>query len=467
MNARRQLRISAIAGTPKVNMGRKQGMSSTISPNVRRWSCFLLCLSLWGCRYEAADTGDTSGDSFTFTETEQSLISRYVVEPPDLDSTNGVVDRADAAHFGQFVFFDTRFSGSGSVSCATCHDPDLGFADGLVLSEAAGVTERHAPSVLNTVYNTWFYWDGRADTHWSQALSPIEDVDEQNFTRLEVAHLLVADVELSAAYAGVFGALPDLSDGERFPDFGRPDLEDPSSESAQNWASMADEDQVLINTIFVNVGKAIAAYEAKLIDVSSPFDALVSAVVSGDSSGGDALSLSAKRGLRIFLGKGQCNLCHFGPMLTNGAFHNIGLGHRDYLQAADLGRYSGIDAVQDNPFNGASIYSDDPTTGAHKLDYLAQGDEHLAAFKVPSLRNVAKTAPYMHGGHFESLTRVVEYYDALDEVSTVGHREESLLPLGLTQDEIADVVSFLESLTSDSLDPQLTIQPDSPSLDSR
>jgi len=467
LNARRQLRIAAIAGTPKVNMGRNKGMSSASPPNVRRWFCFLVCLSLCGCRYEASDTGDTAGASFVFTDAEQSLISRYVVEQPDLDSTNGVVDSAGAAHFGQFLFFDTRFSASGSFSCATCHEPELGFADGLVLSEAAGVTGRHAPSVLNTVYNSWFYWDGRADTHWSQALSPIEDVDEQNFTRLEVAHLLVADAELSPAYASVFGALPDLSDTERFPDFGRPDLEDPSSERAQNWASMTDEDQALINTIFANVGKAIAAYEAKLIDVSSPFDSLVSAVVAGEPSGGDALSLSAKRGLRIFLGKGQCNLCHFGPMLTNGAFHNIGLGPRDYLAVGDLGRYTGIDAVQDNPFNGASIYSDDPTTGAQKLDYLAQADEHLAAFKVPSLRNVANTAPYMHGGHFESLTRVVEYYDALDEISSFGHREESLLPLGLSKDEIADVVSFLESLTSDALDPQLKIQPASPSLDSR
>jgi cytochrome c peroxidase len=154
-------------------------------------------------------------------------------------------------------------------------------------------------------------------------------------------------------------------------------------------------------------------------------------------------------------------------MFTNGAFHNIGLGPRNYLSAGDLGRYAGIDWVQENPFNGAGTYSDDPDFGAHKLNYLAQGDEHLGAFKVPSLRNVANTAPYMHGGHFETLTDVVEYYSDLDETPSMGHREESLLPLELSDAQIADLVAFLDALSGSPLDASLLEQPASPVLGGR
>ena len=441
----------------------------SFTPNRHHPYLMLLVVSalVLGCRYEREDTADTAAGPFEFSSDERVALSRYVLEEPTPDVTNALVSDQGAAHLGQFLFFDTRLSGSGEFACSTCHDPAHAFTDGLPISEATGSTARHAPTLLNTVYNEWFFWDGRADSHWAQALGPIEHVDEQNFTRLQVAHLLGSDEELTAAYASVFGALPDLSDPDRFPAQGRPDPEDPSSEIAQNWASMNDADQETVNTIFVNVGKAIAAYEAQLIAVSAPFDLAVDAVVQGDATGGDSLSLSAKRGLRLFLGEGQCHLCHFGPMLTNGAFHNIGLGPRDHLSSGDLGRYSGIDLVQENPFNGAGHYSDDREHGAHQLDYLAQGAEHMGAFKVPTLRNVGETAPYMHGGHFDTLTEVVEYYNELDETPTMGHREESLLPLDLSAEAIADVVAFLESLSGSAVDASLLEQPASPLLDGR
>ena len=417
------------------------------------------------CRSEVQDSGDTGFSGFDASQ--QAELLSFTVEPPPADSTNAYAEDEAAAHLGRFVFFDTRMSGTGEFACATCHDPEQGFADGRALAEATGTTSRHAPTTLNTAYNDWFFWDGRADSHWAQALGPIEDGDEQNFTRLEVAHLFYSDADLNTAYTAVFGAVPDLSDAERFPEFGRPDFDEPSSEGAQNWAGMNADDQEAVNRVFSNVGKAIAAYERKLIRVESPFDALVEAVSQGDATGGDHLDASARRGLDLFMGPASCNLCHFGPMFTNGAFHNIGLGVRDHLESGDLGRYEGIDLVRASVFNGSSRFSDDTETGAHKLDYLSQGTEHIGAFKAPSLRNVAETAPYMHGGHFEALEDVVRYYSELDETPPLGHREETLLPLDLSDGDVADLVAFLQALTGSPLDEGLLVPPAQPSMDAR
>ncbi|MBA2321977.1 MAG: cytochrome C peroxidase, partial [Deltaproteobacteria bacterium] len=156
-------------------------------------------------------------------------------------------------------------------------------------------------------------------------------------------------------------------------------------------------------------------------------------------------------GLGIFVGKGNCHFCHLGPALTSGEFHNIGLGSRDWLDLADRGRFDGIPTVLADPFNGAGQWSDDPVAGTEKLVHLVQGAETMGQYKVPTLRNVALTAPYMHGGHFATLEEVVRYYSELDELTPWGHREDLMVQLDLTDAEIAAVVIFLESLTGDDL----------------
>ena len=398
-----------------------------------------------------------------YTEDELAIIASLTPLPAvPADPTNAVADDPDAAHLGQWLYFDARFSSNGEVSCASCHEPSLGFSDGLAISEGVASTARHAPSIFNTAYNRWMYWDGRCDSHWCQALSPIEDPNEMNFTRLEVAHLLASDSELSAAYAEVFGPLPDLSDLSRFPEAGRP-MEDTTAPHHLAWSGMTAADQETINTVFVNAGKAIAAYERLIITGTSPADDYIAVLLDeGEEAAAGLLSESAQRGLKAFAGQGNCHFCHSGSNYTNNEFHNIGLGARDWLRSDDTGRFDGIATVLENPFNGTGAYSDDTSAAEVNLNYLSQTPEQLGQFKVPTLRNISSHPPYMHGGHLETLTDVVRFYNELDEEPDWGHREDLMVPLGWDEDEVADMVAFLEALSGPGPDPSLLASPDSP-----
>ncbi|MFT5679144.1 MAG: cytochrome c peroxidase [Myxococcota bacterium] len=426
------------------------------------WNAVSSLLILFACS-GSPDTGDTAEQTGRFTNEELAILASLTPLPAiPADPTNAVADDEDAAHFGRWLYFDDRFSDNGAVSCATCHEPTLGFGDGLALSEGLSTTGRHAPSIFNTVYNRWMFWDGRCDSHWCQALGPIEDPGEMDFTRLQVAHLLANDADLSAAYAAVFTTLPDLSDAERFPPAGRP-MEDITDPLHIAWDGMAAEDQTTINTIFANVGKAIAAYERLIVTGPAPADDYIDTLVSqGEDAASGLLSEEAQRGLEVFVGEGNCHFCHAGANYSNNEFHNIGLGPRDWLRPEDTGRFDGITALLESPFNGTGPYSDDPASAEITLNFLAQTPEQLGQFKVPSLRNVASHPPYMHGGHFESLTEVVTFYNELDEEPDWGHREDLMVPLELDEAGVADVVAFLEALSGPGPAEVLLSAPDSP-----
>ncbi len=408
------------------------------------------------------DSGPPAEDG-RFNDEELTILATLTPLPAvPADPTSAVADDADAAHFGRWLYFDARFSDNGEVSCATCHDPALGFGDGLPLSEGLSTTGRHAPSIFNTAYSRWMFWDGRCDSHWCQALGPIEDPGEMGFTRLQVAHLLAADEALSEAYAAVFAPLPDLSDPARFPAAGRP-MEDVTDPLHLAWESMTAEDQATVDVIFANVGKAIAAYERLILTGPAPADDYIAVLLSeGEEAAEGLISEDAVRGLGVFIGKGNCHFCHSGANYTNNEFHNIGLGPRDWLRPEDTGRFDGITALLASPFNGTGPYSDDPAAAEVTLNYLAQTSEQLGQFKVPSLRNVASHPPYMHGGHFETLIGVVTFYSELDEEPDWGHREDLMEPLELHESAIADVVAFLEALSGPGPAEVLLSAPDSP-----
>lgn len=416
-----------------------------------------------GCGSDESDEPPAEGVTFSDAERER-IYDLAAPDGPPTDATNAVADDPAAARLGQFLFFDTRLSSNGEVACASCHAPDKGFGDGLAVSEGVGTTGRHAPTALNAAYNRWQFWDGRADSLWSQALKPLEAPAEHGTNRLAVAHLVYRDAELKAAYEAVFGAMPDLADTERFPENARPVGDDPDHPHHQAWQAMAEADLQAVNRVFSNVGKAVAAYEMKLVSLEAPFDRFADALAAGDPSGGDAMTDSQKRGLKLFIGRANCVECHDGAMLTDREFHNLGLAPRAWLDPMDEGRYAGITALKADPFNAAGAFSDAPDgTRADEVRFLAQNDSSRGQFKTPTLRNVALTAPYMHGGHFETLEEVVRFYDELDESPVqVDQRDEVLVPLELDDAEVADLVAFLEALTGQPLDPSLTVQPDSP-----
>jgi len=418
-----------------------------------------VCLLGVGCG------GDKPGDTYeiSFTEAQAALLLRHSFdgEPPE-DATNAVGDDPDAQIMGQYLFFDTGLSGNGEVSCATCHQPEHGFSDPERTSTAIGTTDRHTPTIVNSAHNRWLNWDGRCDTLWCQAAGPLENPDEQGTNRLAVAHYVHDDGDLSEAYSNIFGSLPDLDDSDRFPDHAMPMPLDTGDPLNIAWDGMTEEDQHAATTVFINVTKTIAAYERRLSQHSSPFDSMLEEFASGDLTGGDHLSDEAKQGAMLFVGEANCWACHAGATFTNKEFHNVALPPIDGIDNESSGRFGGIDLLLTNPFNSQGEFSDSLSGADTKLDYLVQSPEEIGSFKTPGLRNLLDTAPYMHGGHFETLTEVVTHYSEMDDPPLVGHREELLLPQLWSEEEIASVVAFLESLQGAPIDSELLGQPAAP-----
>jgi len=376
---------------------------------------------------------------------------------------NGVADSAPAAALGQFLFFDTRLSANGEVACATCHQPARGFSDGLALAKGLAAGTRNTPSLLNAALNHWFFWDGRADSLWSQALQPLEGPREAGGDRLHIAHLVADDTALRAAYQSVFGELPPLADTARFPPHARPD---PRSPMAEAWQAMAPADRTEIDRVFSNIGKAIEAYERKLIGGASPFDTYVEGLRTGDPAKEAALSPAAARGLKLFVGAANCHTCHTGPALSDGEFHNLGLPLSPG-EEPDRGRAAGMNLLRADIFNAAGPFSDEPTEIAkQRLETLPPPKSQLGAFKTPSLRNVALSAPYMHDGRFATLPEVLEFYaqgKPASHTRLVGTPDLTLnLVPRLTPEQRADLAAFLEALTGAPLPAALTEPPPHP-----
>jgi cytochrome c peroxidase len=388
-------------------------------------------------------------DEFSAEEVAR-ILGHAPMGPPPADPTNAVAERPEAAALGRRLFFDARLSKTGAVSCATCHDAAKGLADGEALS-ARFKLDRHVPTLWNVAYNRWYFWDGRADSLWSQALKPIENPAEHAITRLQAAHLVRSDARLRAGYESLFGPFPDLSDAGRFPPSGGP-LADPVL--AQAWSRMAAEDRATVDRVFANLGKSIAAYVRLLVGRRSPFDVFAEGLRSGDREKMRALSPQARQGLKLFVGRGNCRLCHVGPAFTDGEFHDLGLVPRQGLIPPS--RHAGVRAVRADPFNGGGAFSDAPAEGVRKLQFLSELPDAWGQFKTPGLRNVARTAPYMHQGQFATLREVVRFYSTLQPSVRGGHAERTVLvPLRLDSDEIDALVAFLESLTDEGADPAL------------
>lgn len=379
----------------------------------------------------------SSDDNAGWTEEERKLIvslslTRLPALPPD--PSNVVADDPRAAKLGEALFFDTRLSSNGKVSCGTCHLPDRQFQDDLPLARGVGTTRRRTMPIAGTAYSPWLFWDGRKDSHWAQALGPLESAVEHNTTRTFVAHQVAAYYQDD--YETLFGTLPDLS--------GLPSNAAPtgSSEAIAAWQTLAENEQDTINRIFSNVGKAIAAFERTIKVERGRFDDFADAL-SADADSEDLLTDAEVRGLKLFIGRGSCTNCHNGPLLTDNFFHNTGVPAVAGLPD-DTGRALGATQVLADAFNCLGRYSDASPSDCTELKYMtAEGEELLRAFKPPTLRGVADRAPFMHAGQIASLQEVLAHYNAAPE-APAGHSE--LVPLKMSGEELADLEAFLRSL---------------------
>ena len=317
---------------------------------------------------------------------------------------------------GDKLFHDDRFSSTGEVSCSTCHELEKGFTDS-PLSTSEGILgltgTRNSPTATNAAYFKTLFWDGRSPSLEEQAQHPFLNPVEMGLpTHDPILEIVASDPDYVAAFREVFGKEP----GE---------------------VTMDD------------VTRAIAAFERTLLFGNSRFDRYW---FGGEEN---ALSEAEIRGLDLFLNEGRCVSCHTiehdHALFTDHRFHNVGVGINDIQDRIPeaVGSYLAARA------RGAEV---DETVLSEKLSSelgrfaVSEMFDDLGAFKTPTLRNVAATAPYMHDGSLATLKEVMDHYnnggvtnegDPFNDFLSSG-----ILPLDLTEEQVADLVRFMEALTS-------------------
>jgi cytochrome c peroxidase len=443
------------------------------------WTCAYLGMAVTTAACTSSQGGlEVDEDPYDgFSEAEWAHISTLgPLAVPPADTTNRYADDARAAALGQRIFFERGYAGAlavgddgsngglgavgekGKVSCASCHVPSSWFIDTRSNPAATSLgvawTPRNAPSLVNVAYYRWYGWGGKQDSLWMQGSTSHESKDNTAGNRLGYAHLLYAkyradydtifDVPLDPALAS--GA-PDAS---RFPPSGKPKASTSDPDGA--WEMMMSADRKIINTIISNVGKAIEAYERRLVSGNSPLDRYI----DGDHS---ALTASARRGLALFIGKAGCIACHKGMMMTDHEFHNTGVSQAAaHAPKSDPGRYEDAGKVTTSTFNGAGAFSDDAAAGSAKLAGLAAADAQKGQFRTKNLRQIAQTAPYMHDGSLATLEDVVAFYNRGGDTNEFSaNKDTRMVPLLLSAAEQADLVSFLRSLTGDPVPSELQL----------
>ena len=321
---------------------------------------------------------------------------------------------------GEKLFNDKRFSTTGEVSCATCHDAKKAFTDS-PLKTSEGINKltgtRNAPTVINAVYFDKQFWDGRSPDLEDQSLHPFVNPVEMGLKDhqpiLEIVH---SDPDYVAAFSEVFGKSGDA-------------------------------------VTMTEVTQAIAAFERTVVGGDSPFDRWF--------YGGDANALTAaqKRGYDIFINQGRCVSCHVieqtQAVFTDNRFHNIGVGINTIQKDVPTLAGEFLHAKATLSEVDIKVLTDKRTSELGRFAVTREFND-LGSFKTPTLRNVAVTAPYMHDGSIAALRDVVVHYNN-GGVTTEGDPVNDFLsggirPLNLTEDEIDDLVAFMEALTS----PQFT-----------
>lgn len=363
----------------------------------------------------AAAAASAGAQVLDFTADERRALLRHGPWPPPwrADPTNRVSGNPDAIALGERLFFDPRLS-AGGVFCASCHVPHRAWQDGRQRARGLVEVERNTPSLLNVRYQRWFGWDGAGDSLWAQSIRPILDSREMGGGAARAAALVRGDPDYRCRWQRAFGAPPPLQD----------------------------------EAVLAGIGKALAAFQETLVAGRAPFDDFRDALAAGDREAAARYPLAAQRGARIFVGRGRCHVCHSGPLFTNGEFHDIGVPFFNPDRSVDPGRHGGIRRLAANRFNLLGPYNDDAGgRSALKTRHVTLEHRNFGEFKVPSLRNAALTAPYMHNGSLATLADVVRHYSELPLERLHSDGEAILRPLGLSPREASDLVAFLESLT--------------------
>ncbi|MDH5473176.1 MAG: cytochrome-c peroxidase [Gammaproteobacteria bacterium] len=318
-------------------------------------------------------------------------------------------------NLGDKLYHDARFSADGKVSCATCHAREKGFTDNLPVSKGFNnlTGTRNAPTVINSAYYTSLFWDGREpDLEGQSKQPPINPVEGGLKNHKPILKVIREDNDYVKAFKDVFN--------------------------------------VKANDITMDhVAMAIASFERTIIAGDSAFDKYMYA---NDKT---ALNDAQQRGLAIYLGKGRCVSCHVieqtQALFTDNRFHNIGIGFKKIKDRESETAAQMLAAKR----KGANV-DETVLTQANMSELgrfaVTENPTQVGAFKTPTLRNIAVTAPYMHDGSLKTLEEVVDFYNnggRLKDTDPVsGFLSGGIRPLKLSEQEKKDLVAFMKALTS-------------------
>jgi cytochrome c peroxidase len=491
----------------------------------------ILLSALAGCH--ATDNVFCSGAGCGWNSTDWARVQTLspLADPPP-DPSNRYCNDSNAAALGAALYFDPGFSGNttlkdsigrtvsaartplgqpANVSCASCHDPahagtDVSSVPNTV-SIGAGIYDVNGQQTVNAAFYPLLYWNGRSDSLWSQAIAVNESAFSMNGSRIQT-YWRIVDRYLDQ-YKSVFPDYPNTQLTATVTEATTPGGKPGSTPGCQAGSTtepfgdafdcLIADDQTVVNRVFVNFGKAIAAYEYTLVSRDAPFDRFVR-----DGPGSGWISPAAERGAMLFVGKASCIDCHNTPLLSDGRFHDIGVpqagdhvptvedcppgsatcdctpGH-EAASCAPSGAWAGAKKLVAGKFQRHSSWSDDTSDGgapclsteiAVEPSCGSEPDPTLkGAWRTPSLRDVALTAPYMHDGYYQTLNDVVWHYNmggvagaatvfqlplcgagdvggaCMDAGAPAPHLAVEIKPLALSDEEVADLVAFLGTLT--------------------
>lgn len=317
--------------------------------------------------------------------------------PPDNPITEVKVE------LGRLLYFDHRLSGDTAISCATCHQPTIGWGDGRDISTGYPGTRhwRNSQTIVNSAYYRKLFWAGESPSLETQAHSATTGNTGGNGDPVMIEERLAQIPEYVRLFKEAFGV-------------DRP--------------------------VFSLAMKAIATFErVEPISADSPFDRSM----RGDRR---AMSAEAIRGMELFEGKAGCLQCHNGALLSDESFHNLGTPKNPFFETNILGQVTlrfqhYARGVPEELYRRA-----DRDLG---LYYTSKRTQDKGKFRTPMLRYLAYTAPYMHNGVFATLAEVVEFYDLGGGDDP--YKSDMLRPLGLTDQEKRELLKFLASLSGDEL----------------
>ncbi len=368
------------------------------------WTSLVLAWSIAGCGGPPAPKAPQSPKASAAAAPSQKHTPFLPDSPLGIELTEEMIPKDNPItlakiELGRQLYFDPRLSQNLTVSCASCHNPSLGWADGFAVSSGIHGQKggRSAPTVMNRALAGPQFWDGRAASLEEQAVGPIGNAIEMGFTVEEAVKRLNSIPSYRTQFEEIFGSPATAENlGKALATFERTVLVGGApNDYYEAYSRYLDEE----------TGELLPPYE----DDTKEDLARRTEAIEGYKA--NPLSEEALRGRKVYFGKGQCSLCHVGPNLSDEQYHNLGVGMK--AEKPDWGRYE-----------------------------VSKKEEDRGAFRTPTLRNIKDSGPYMHDGSQRTLKEVVQFYNQ------GGHANRwlspKIQPLKLTEQEQSDLVAFME-----------------------